>query len=110
MTEFLPGLLAQPGVEGLTGSVRLHATDGASQWWVNLSDKDRAVAVPTRGGGWSGMRAPRSVLNEKIPELRVELRPEPAPFVSPPSAHCSGPQTGRPGATCPPVARLQKTK
>ena len=46
LTEFLPGLLAQPGVEGLTGSVHLHATDGGSQWWVCLDAKERAVAAP----------------------------------------------------------------
>ena len=45
VTEFLPGLLSQPGIEGLAGSLQLHATDGPSQWWVSLDSKDRAVAV-----------------------------------------------------------------
>jgi uncharacterized protein (TIGR03083 family) len=62
VTEFLPGLLAQPGVEGLTGSVRLHATDGASQWWVNLDDRDRAVAVPGHRTADTVIRATRSDL------------------------------------------------
>jgi uncharacterized protein (TIGR03083 family) len=44
VTEFLPGLLAQPGLEGLVGSVHLHATDGACEWWVCLDDKGEAEA------------------------------------------------------------------
>jgi uncharacterized protein (TIGR03083 family) len=40
LTEFLPGLLSQPGTEGLTGSMHLHATDDGCEWWIYLDDKD----------------------------------------------------------------------
>ncbi len=45
LTEFLPGLLAQPDVDGLTGTLHLHAIDGPSEWWVDL-DTRAAAAVP----------------------------------------------------------------
>jgi uncharacterized protein (TIGR03083 family) len=62
LTEFLPGLLAQPGLEGLTGSLHLHATDGASEWWVSLDDKEGAVAVPGHRKADTAIRATRSDL------------------------------------------------
>jgi uncharacterized protein (TIGR03083 family) len=62
LTEFLPGLLAQPGVEGLTGSLHLRATDGASEWWINLDDKGRAAAVPGHRKADTAIRATRSDL------------------------------------------------
>jgi uncharacterized protein (TIGR03083 family) len=62
LTEFLPGLLSQPGLEGLGGSVHLHATDGASEWWVSLDDKERAVAVPGHRRAGTAIRATRSDL------------------------------------------------
>jgi uncharacterized protein (TIGR03083 family) len=62
LTEFLPGLLSQPGLEGLTGSVHLHANDGASEWWISLDDKDRAVAVPGHRKADTAIRATRSDL------------------------------------------------
>jgi uncharacterized protein (TIGR03083 family) len=46
LTEFLPGLLAQPAVSGLTGTLHLHATDGPSEWWVDLDTRADATAVP----------------------------------------------------------------
>ena len=62
VTEFLPGLLARPGLDGLAGSVHLHATDGASEWWVNLDDKGSAVAVPGHRKAGTAIRATRSDL------------------------------------------------
>ncbi len=62
VTEFLPGLLSQPGIAGLTGLVHLHATDGTSQWWVSLDDKDRAVAVAGHRKADTAIRATRSDL------------------------------------------------
>ena len=38
LTEFLPGMLAQPGLTGLTGTLHLHATDGDSEWWIDLGN------------------------------------------------------------------------
>lgn len=62
LTEFLPGLLSQPGLEGLTGTLHLHATDGASEWWVNLGDKDGAIAIPGHRKADTAIRATQSDL------------------------------------------------
>jgi uncharacterized protein (TIGR03083 family) len=62
LTEFLPGLLTRPGLEGLTGSLHLHATDGPGEWWVSLDDKERAVAVPGHRTADTAVRATRSDL------------------------------------------------
>ena len=34
--EFLPGLLDQEGLARLAGTLHLHATDGPSEWWIDL--------------------------------------------------------------------------
>ena len=62
VTEFLPGLLARPGLDGLTGSLHLHATDGVSEWWISLDDKDGAVAVAGHRKADTAIRATRSDL------------------------------------------------
>ncbi len=62
LTEFLPGLLSRPGIAGLTGSLHLHATDGTSEWWVNLDDRDRAVAAAGHRRADTAIRATRSDL------------------------------------------------
>lgn len=62
VTEFLPGLLAQPDVTGLTGTLHLHATDGDSEWQVNLDDKGSAVAIPGHGRADTAIRGSRSDL------------------------------------------------
>ena len=36
LVEFLPGLLAQDGVEGVGGTLHLHGTDGPAEWWIDL--------------------------------------------------------------------------
>jgi uncharacterized protein (TIGR03083 family) len=36
VVEFLPGLVAQEGVEGLAGTFHLHATDEPVEWWIDL--------------------------------------------------------------------------
>jgi uncharacterized protein (TIGR03083 family) len=50
LTEFLPGLLAQPGVTGLAGTLHLHATDGPGEWQADLS-APAAAAAGTRPAG-----------------------------------------------------------
>jgi uncharacterized protein (TIGR03083 family) len=35
--EFLPGLLNQVGIDTLTGTVHVHATDGPTEWWIDLN-------------------------------------------------------------------------
>jgi uncharacterized protein (TIGR03083 family) len=42
--EFLPGLLAQDTADGLTGTLHLHATDGESEWWIDLGARADALA------------------------------------------------------------------
>ena len=51
LTEFLPGLLAQPEVGGLTGTLHLLATDGSSQWWVDLDARRGRRSPRARQGG-----------------------------------------------------------
>jgi uncharacterized protein (TIGR03083 family) len=81
LTEFLPGLLSQPGLEGLSGSVHLHATDGASEWWVSLDDKERAAAVPGHRPADTAIRATRSDLllwlTNRQPPARLEIAGSP---------------------------------
>ena len=49
VTEFLPGLLAQPDPSGLAGTLHLHATDGPSEWWADLDARaDAAVTGHAR--------------------------------------------------------------
>ncbi len=62
LTEFLPGLLAQPDITGLSGSLHLHATDGAAEWWINLDERASAVAVPGHRKADTAIRATRSDL------------------------------------------------
>lgn len=45
VTEFLPGLLAQPEADGVRGTLHLHAVNGPSEWWIDLDGRGRAVPV-----------------------------------------------------------------
>lgn len=38
VVEFLPGLLDGDGIEGLGGTLHLHATDGPLEWWIDLDN------------------------------------------------------------------------
>ena len=44
VVEFLPGLLARDDVEGVTGTLRLHAEDGPTGWLINLDDGGKAMS------------------------------------------------------------------
>ncbi len=60
LTEFLPGLLAQDGVEGLAGTLHLHVLDGSADWWIDLDADGSALpagitAATTVSGGQSGL-------------------------------------------------------
>ncbi len=35
--EFLPGLLTRVGIDSLSGTLHLHATDGPTEWWIDLN-------------------------------------------------------------------------
>ena len=44
MIEFLPGLLAQETIGELSGTLHLHATDGPTEWWIDLEAAGPAVS------------------------------------------------------------------
>jgi uncharacterized protein (TIGR03083 family) len=77
LTEFLPGLLAQSEVDGLTGTLRLHATDGPSQWWVDLDARADAAAVAGHAEADTAIRGTESDLllwlTNRGPTLSVEV-------------------------------------
>ncbi len=62
LTEFLPGLLSQPDIVGLAGSLHLHATDGPSEWWIDLDERAGVVAAPAHRKADTAIRATRSDL------------------------------------------------
>jgi uncharacterized protein (TIGR03083 family) len=62
LTEFLPGLLADDGVEGLAGTLHLHATDGPSEWCIDLDTRAGAVAVAGHAKADTAIRGTRSDL------------------------------------------------
>ncbi|MDT4951748.1 MAG: hypothetical protein QOJ37_4343 [Pseudonocardiales bacterium] len=62
LIEFLPGLLAQDTVNGLTGTLHLHATDGPSEWWTDLDARADAIAVPGHAKADTAIRSTRSDL------------------------------------------------
>ena len=44
MIEFLPGLLAQETIGEFSGTLHLHATDGPTEWWIDLEAAGPAVS------------------------------------------------------------------
>jgi uncharacterized protein (TIGR03083 family) len=60
VVEFLPGLLAQEGVEGLSGTLQLHATDRPAEWWIDLDAP--GAALPQQAKASTAVRATRSDL------------------------------------------------
>ena len=46
LTEFLPDMLARAKIDSLTGTLRLHPTDGSNDWWVDLDNGTAGPAVP----------------------------------------------------------------
>ena len=60
LVEFLPGLLAPEDLEGITGTLHLHAVDGPTEWWVDLDDGGKAVAVHAKAD--TAIRGTRSDL------------------------------------------------
>lgn len=77
LTEFLPGLLAQPEVDGLTGTLHLHATDGPSEWWVDLDARADATAVPGHAKTDTAIRGTESDLllwlTNRAPTLTAQV-------------------------------------
>jgi uncharacterized protein (TIGR03083 family) len=60
VVEFLPGLVAREDLEGITGTLHLHAVDGPTEWWVDLDDAGKAVAVHAKAD--TAIRGTRSDL------------------------------------------------
>jgi uncharacterized protein (TIGR03083 family) len=60
VVEFLPGLLAQDGVQGLGGTLHLHATDGPAAWWIDLGAQ--GSALPEQAKADTAVRGTRSDL------------------------------------------------
>jgi uncharacterized protein (TIGR03083 family) len=62
LTEFLPSLLAGDDIEGLDTTLHLHATDGPSEWWIDLDARASAVAVAGHAKADTAIRGTRSDL------------------------------------------------
>ena len=60
VVEFLPGLLTQEGVEGLGGTLHLHATDRPAEWWIDLDTP--GSAIPEQATADIAVRGTRSDL------------------------------------------------
>jgi uncharacterized protein (TIGR03083 family) len=60
ITEFLPGLLSQEAVHGLSGTLHLHADDQLMDWWIDL-DKG-ATGVREHAMADTAIRGTRSEL------------------------------------------------
>jgi hypothetical protein len=58
--EFLPGLLAQEATGELSGTLHLHATDGPTEWWIDLDAAGKAV--PGHAKADTAIRGTRSDL------------------------------------------------
>jgi uncharacterized protein (TIGR03083 family) len=82
LTEFLPGLLASKDVEGLTRTLHLHATDGESEWWIDLDARGDAVAVAGHAKADTAVRGTRSDLllwlTNRAPSHQLEILGRPA--------------------------------
>jgi uncharacterized protein (TIGR03083 family) len=75
VVEFLPGLLSRDGVEGVTGTLHLHATDGPSEWWMDLDAG--GVARPDHAKADTALRGTRSDLllwlYNRVPVDRLDV-------------------------------------
>jgi uncharacterized protein (TIGR03083 family) len=58
--DFLPRLLGQDGVNGVDGTLHLHATDGPVEWWIDLDGG--GIARPEHAKADTALRGTRSDL------------------------------------------------
>jgi hypothetical protein len=70
--EFLPGLLNQVGIDTLSGTLHLHATDGPTEWWIDLNHE--GLARREHAAADTALRGIRSDLllwltNRQAPEV-----------------------------------------
>ncbi len=61
LTQFLPGILRRNPVEGLTGTLHVHATDTAGEWWLDL-DAERLDVRREHTKADTALRGPASGL------------------------------------------------
>jgi len=82
LSEFLPGLLARPEVNGLAGTLHLHATDGPSEWWIDLDARRDAIAIPGHAKADTAIRGTESDLllwlTNRGPAAGIEVLGQPA--------------------------------
>jgi uncharacterized protein (TIGR03083 family) len=75
VVDFLPGLLSRDGVAGLDGTLHLHATDGPSEWWMDLDAG--GAARPDHAKADTALRGTRSDLllwlYNREPADRIEV-------------------------------------
>jgi hypothetical protein len=75
VVDFLPGLLDGEGGAGITGTLHLHATDGPSEWWMDLDAG--GVARPDHAKADTALRATRSDLllwlYNRVPASRLTV-------------------------------------
>jgi uncharacterized protein (TIGR03083 family) len=57
LIEFLPGLLAQDPEVAPTGTLHLHAIDGACEWWLDLDGRAETIAVARHAMADTAIRA-----------------------------------------------------
>ena len=74
--EFLPGLLNQVGIDTLSGTLHLHATDCPTEWWIDLNHDGLARREHARAE--TALRGTRSDLllwltNRQPPEALAVL-------------------------------------
>lgn len=60
VVEFLPGLLSHQSAEHLSGTLHLHATDGPTEWWIDLDAG--GTCVPEHAKADTAIRGTRSDL------------------------------------------------
>lgn len=58
LLEFVPGLLAREGTGDRSGTIHFHATDGTSEWWIDLGSGE--PALPQHGQAEAAVRGSRS--------------------------------------------------
>jgi hypothetical protein len=58
--DFLPRLLGQDWVDGVDGTLHLHATDGPAEWWIDLDAG--GIARPEHAKADTAIRGTRSDL------------------------------------------------
>jgi uncharacterized protein (TIGR03083 family) len=77
VTEFLPGLLAQPAGAGVSGTLHLHATDQPIEWWIDLDARGDCAAQAGHRKADTALRATTSDLllwlTNRVPSAALDI-------------------------------------